>query len=168
MTRKQTTILLVTLVVVCLAIGGIHIFTNRTIIRRPTQREIEACAPYAIDWRAATGMEGTDKEIILSMCAFTEEKTIGEHLFRFYESDTLGSYLCDFQEILEITERNGVLSISYNTPDGGMVTLGYDDSGMTEKGIYWPETDTYYYERGGIPELWMNFRNGTGSQINLK
>ena len=160
MPKKKTVIFLLTLIAVSLVIGGVYILANRQSIRRPTRQEIEACAPYAIDWQFVTGQEGSDKEIILSMCTFVEEKNAGEMLISIYESDTLGSYLWDFQEMMEISEFNGILYVTYTTPDGGMVTLGYDDTGMTEKGIYRQETDTYYFRQGDTFEVWTNFRNG--------
>lgn len=160
MLKKRTVIILLVILVVSLVIGGIAVCVTRSTMRQPTRQEIEACAPYAIDWQDATGMEGTDKEIILSMCTFVEEKTIGENVYQTYRSDTLGTYLYDFQEMTEIAELNGILYVQYYDLQGGMVLLAYDTSGMTEKGIYDLETDTYYYEYGDTFEVWTNFRKG--------
>lgn len=160
MLKKKTVIILLVIMAVSLVIGGIAVFVTRTTMRQPTQQEIDACIPYAIDWQAVTGQEGSDKEIILSQCTFAEEKTIGENLYQTYTSDTLGSYLYDFREMMEIAELNGILYVQYYTPEGGMVVLGYDDEGLAEKGVYILETDTYYYEYGDTFEVWVNFRNG--------
>lgn len=160
MPKKRTVIILLIIMAVCIVIGGVNMIANRTAMRQPTQQEIDACVPYAIDWQTATGQEGSEKEIILSLCTFAEEKTIGENLYQTYTSDTLSSYLYDFQEMMEIAELNGMLYISYETPRGGMVTLAYDDEGMMEKMVYDLETDICYYETRDTFEVWTNFRNG--------
>lgn len=160
MPKKRTVIILLVIVAVCLLISGIYMFTNRSTKREATRQEIEANVPYAIDWQEATGMEGAEKEIILSLCTFEEEKTIGNNVYRTYDSDMLGDHLYNFQEMMEIAELNGILYIQYYDPQGDMVTLGYSDDGLTEKAVYDTETDTMFYEYGDTVEVWTNFSKG--------
>ena len=160
MLKKRTLILLLTLLAVCLLVSGVYMIANRTAMRQPTQQEIEACAPYTVDWQAATGMEETDKAIILSLCTYREEQTIGANLYQVYDSDTLGNHLHNFREMIEIAVLGETLYVQYTTNDGTMITLAYDDAGMAEKVVYDPETDTCYYEYADSFEVWTKFRNG--------
>lgn len=160
MPKKRTVTILLVILAVCLLFTGVYVFMNLSTTREPTQQEIEACAPYAIDWQAATGQEGSDQEIILSLCTFAEEKTIGENQYQLYTSETLGGYLYDFQEMMEIAVMNDILYVQYTDPQNGMVILGYDDAGLTEKMVYDLETDTCYHEYQGEFQVYVNFRNG--------
>lgn len=142
----------------CLLVSLIFLLTNRSTKRQPTQQEITACAPYAVDWQPLG--EGNDLEIILSMCENAGEKTIGENTYTVYTSDTLGQYLYDYSEMMEIAQLNDVLYIQYYTPGGGMVTLGYSREGLVEKAVYDAGTDTLFHELNGTIEVWEKFRSG--------
>lgn len=160
MSKKKTLVIGISIIVVCLLISFAYMFANRTTKREPTQQEIEAYVPYAVDWQSAVGGGGTDKEIILSLCSFAEEKTIGENVYEIYTSDTLGSYLHRFEEMTEIAVLEGVLYIQYTDSNGNTITLGYTDDGLMEKAVYDPETDILYYEQGDITEVWEKFGAG--------
>lgn len=162
MSKKKTLIIGISIIVVCLLICVVYLFVNRSTKREPTQQEIEACVPYAVDWQSAAGQEGTDLEIILSLCTFAEEKTIGSNVYEIYTSDTLGSYLYRFSEMTEIAMLESVLYIQYVDSDGNTITLGYDSTGLMEKAVYNLEADTLYYEIDGSVEAWEKF--GTGIQ----
>lgn len=144
------------IIAVCLAVCMVYMIANRSTKREPTQAETAAAAPYAVTWQG----EGSEKEIILSMCTFLEEKTIGENLYRTYSSDSLGSKLYNFAEFMEIAESADVLYIQYTTPEGGMVTMGYNDEGLMELAIYDQACDTLYHQLDGTTEVWEKFRNG--------
>lgn len=147
------------IIAVCLLISGIYVAANRSEKRAPTAAETEAYQAYAVDWQAVG--EGSDREIILGLCTFTEEKTIGDNVYKTYTSDALGEYLYDFEEMMEIALLDDtVLYVQYTTPEGDMVTLGYSDAGLCEKSVYDLETDTLYYEQNGTAEVWTKFRNG--------
>lgn len=146
------------IIAVCLLISGIYVIANRSEKREPTAAETSAYAAYDVDWQAVG--EGSDREIILSLCTFVEEKTIGENLYKSYTSDVLGAYLYDFGEMMEIAMLNDLLYVQYTTPAGNMITLGYSDTGLCEKSIYDLETDLLYYENNGQAEVWTKFRNG--------
>lgn len=159
MSNKKVLIVGLGIIAVCLLISLVYMFTNRSTKREPTAAETEACQAYAADWQ--TVGEGSDREIILGLCTFVEEKTIGENLYKTYTSDVLGEYLCDFGEMMEIALLNDtVLYVQYTTPAGNMITLGYDDAGLCEMSVYDLETDTLYYEQNGAAEVWTNFRSG--------
>ena len=104
--------------------------------------------------------EGTDKEIILSLCQAGENQTIGENEYQIFTSEDLGSHLYNFGEMMEIAQLEDVLYVQYTTPEGNMVTLGYSDAGLMEKAVYDLKADTLFYEIDGTVEVWEKFRNG--------
>lgn len=160
MSKKKTLITGLSIIAVCLLICAGYMIVNRSTKREPTQEEIKAYAPYAIDWQAASGEEATEKEIILSFCTVSGEKTIGDNVFEIYTSNTLGSYLYKFVEMTEISVLNDYLYIQYTDSDGNSVTMSYTDEGLTEKAVYNPESDTLYYEQGDVIEVWEKFHSG--------
>lgn len=156
--KKKTLIIGISIIAVCLLVSLIYMVANRTTKREPTQQEIEACAPYAVDWQALG--EGTDKEIILSLCTYTEEQTIGSNVYEIYTSDALGDYLYQFGEMTQIALLEDVLYIQYTDSDAKTITLGYSDDGLMEKAVYDPATDVLYYELGDVTEVWEKFGAG--------
>lgn len=160
--NKKTVRIWVAVIVVCLLISGIYILTNRSTKREPTQQEIEAYAPYAVDWTAVPGWEDgmTEKEFILSLCTYEGEQEIGSNTHKIYTSEILANYLYQCREITEITELNGTLYISYFGQGEDMNIIAYDDNGLCEKAIYIAETDTLYHEINGTIEVWSKFRTG--------
>ncbi len=156
--NKKTLTVGLIIIGACLLIAAAYMVMNRSTKREATQAEIEAYAPYAVDWQSVG--EGTDKEIILSFCQAGEKQTIGENEYHIYTSETLGDHLYSFAEMMEIAQLEDVLYIQYTTPEGGMVTLGYSDDGLVEKAVYDLEADTMFYEANGTIEVWEKFRNG--------
>lgn len=157
---KKTVTICVCIIALCLAIAAVFVMTHRSEKRQPTEAEVSAYAVYNIDWQEATGMEGSDLEIILSLCTFLEEKTIGSNVYQTYTSDSLGSFLPNFAEIMELAQLSSALYIQYTTPEGNMITLGYDENGLCEKSIYDLAQDTLFYETRDTVEVWTRFRNG--------
>ncbi len=158
--NKKTVRLCLGIIALCLAIVFGYVLTHRSEKRQPTEQEIQAYAAYTIDWQEVTGQEGMDREIILSMCTFLEEKTIGGNVYQTYTSDTLGGYLPDFGEMMELAQLNDLLYIQYATQEGNMITLGYDGEGLCEKSVYDLSEDTLFYETREQLEVWTKFRNG--------
>lgn len=156
--NKKTLTVGISIIALCLVVSLIYMVANRSTKREPTQQEIEANAPYALDWQSVG--EGTDKEIILSFCEAGEQQTIGENEYTVYTSETLGQYLYNFSEMMEIAQLEDVIYIQYSTPEGDMVTLGYSDAGLMEKAVYDLDADTLFYEIDGTIEVWEKFRNG--------
>ena len=161
--QKKTLIIGLSVVAVCLVFAAMYMVMNRSTKRLPTEQEVQVCAPYAVDWQTAVGAEGTDKEIILNLCTYTQEQTIGNNVYNIYTSDTLGNYLYRFGEMTQIAVLGDLLYIQYTDLDGKSVTLGYAETGLTEKAVYDPETDILYYEQGDLVEVWEKF--GTGIQF---
>ena len=160
-TRKKILIAGLIVIALCLASAVGIMFANRSVKREPTAEEIQVCAPYAVNWQESLGAEGTDRELILSLCTPNGEKTIGNNQFAVFTSETIGKYLYNFREILEIAQLDGnILYVQYTTTDGGMVTLGYDESGLNEKTVYDAAADTLYAETKTTKEVWSNFRHG--------
>ena len=158
--NKKTVKLCLGIIALCLAIVLGYALTHRSEKRQPTEEEIRAYAAYTINWQDATGLDGSDQEIILSFCTFAEEKTIGGNVYETYTSDTLGGHLYDFGEMMELAKRSNVLYIQYSTPRGDMITLGYDEEGLCEKSVYDLAEDTLFYETRDTVEVWTKFRNG--------
>lgn len=156
--NKKTLTIGISIIAVCLVVCLGYMVANRSTKREPTAQEIEAYAPYAVDWQSVG--EGTDKEIILSFCEAGEAQTIGENEYTVYTSEALGQYLHNFSEMMEIAQLEDVLYIQYTTPEGNMITLGYSDAGLMEKAVYDLEADTLFYEIDGTIEVWEKFRNG--------
>lgn len=156
--KKKTLIIGISIIAVCLLVSLVYMVANRTTKREPTQQEIEACAAYAVDWQALG--EGTDKEIILSLCTYTEEQTIGSNVYEIYTSEVLGDYLYQFGEMTQIAVLEDVLYIQYTDSDAKTITLGYSDDGLMEKAVYDPATDVLYYELGDVTEVWEKFGAG--------
>lgn len=168
MNKKKTLTIWLTVIGVCLAVVLGYGLLNRTTKREPTPEEKAKYAPYAIDWQAATGQEGTDAEIILSLCSYVEEQTIGENRYKSYSPDTLGDYLYNCQEILSVSlylnAETGVeetLYVQYNDTNGEMAVLGYDlTGGLIELGVYNAGADTFYHDLQGTVEVWEKFAGG--------
>ena len=158
--NKKTVKLCLGIIVLCLAIVLGYVLTHRSEKRQPTEAEISAYAAYTLNWQEMTGMDGSDMDIILSLCTFAQEKTIGGNVYETYTSDSLGEYLPDFGEIMELARRDNLLYIQYTTPEGDMITLGYDENGLCEKSVYDLSEDTLFYETRDTVEVWTRFRNG--------
>ncbi len=168
MNKKKLLTAGLAVIAVCFSIVLIYGLLNQTTMRSPTAEETAKYAPYAIDWQAATGLEGADVEIILSLCTFQEELTIGENRYKRYTSDTLGDYLCHYQEELSVslylepeTGAEKALYVQYNDAEGETVILGYDqENGLMEMGIFNPHTDVFYHWLQGNVEVWEKFAGG--------
>lgn len=161
MKKKKTLTIGIAIIAVCLLVVVVNLFANRSEKREPTAAEMEASALYTVNWQEATGMEGTDMEIILSLCDYVGEEPIGENVYDTYTSDALGNYLPGFGEMMRIALlEDTVLYIQYTTPEGDMITLGYDGEGQCEKSIYDADQDTMYYETRETREVWTKFRGG--------
>lgn len=145
-------------ILVGLLIPMIYVLCNRSTKRQPTPEEISAAEVFDVDWQAVG--EGSDQEIILSLCTFLEEKTIGENRYLCYSPNGLEQYLPDFGEIMEIAQLDENLYIQYTTKSGNMITLGYAEEGLVEKAIYYMESDILYHELQDSVEVWTKFRNG--------
>ena len=158
--NKKTVKLCLGIIVLCLAIVLVYVFTHRSEKRQPTQQELSAYSVYTVNWQETAGLEGSDREIILSLCTFLEEKTIGNNVYNAYVSDVLPEYLPNFGELVELVQLNDVLYIQYYSPEGDMITLGYDGEGLCEKSVYDLSEDTLFYETRETVEVWTRFRNG--------
>lgn len=162
MSKKKTLILGISILVVCWLVCIVYLYFNQSKKREPTQQEIEVYAAFEVDWQSAAGLDGSDKEIILSMCTYAGEETIGDNNYATYTSDILGDYLFEFGEMTEIVMSNeGILYVQYYTPGTAkLVILGYTDEGLCEKSIYDTQSDILFYEQNGKTEVWTHFRNG--------
>jgi len=160
MNKKKTLTICLVIIAVCLLTATVGLFVNRSEKRQPTAEETAAYAAYSIDWQKETGMEGTDAQIILSLCEANGEKAIGANVYQIYTSAELGNYLYNFGEMMEIARLSDILYIQYTTPEGDMITLGFDDGGQCEKSIYDASEDTMYYETREVVEVWTKFRGG--------
>lgn len=161
MNKKKTLTICLAILAVCLVIVVVGLFANRSEKREPTSAEMEAAAAYSVNWQETTGMEGTDLEIVLSLCEHAGEQTIGQNVYDTYSSELLCGYLPDFGEMMQLAKlMDGPLYIQYTTPEGDMITLGYDAEGLCEKSIYDASQDTMYYETRDTKEVWTKFRTG--------
>ena len=147
-------------IALCLIVTVVMMFANRSTKRMPTEAELAFCEPYAVNWQEATDIQGSDKEIILSLCAYSEKQTIGSNEYEMYTSETLGSLLHNFAQMNQLAVLNDSLYVQYTDTDGNNVTLTYNDAGLAELAVYFPETDVLVYQQGDIMEAWEKFRNG--------
>lgn len=160
--EKSTVTRLLTVVVACLAVIVIYAMFNRTTRRDPTAEEIAAHAPYAVDWTTIPGWEDgmTEKEFILNLCSYLEEKEIGNNLHKVYTSDVLPEYLYRCHDLSEITVMDDTLYLTYYAEDEDMVILAYRDTGLTELAVYDKQSDALYHDIDGEKMIWDKFRNG--------
>lgn len=149
-----------TVIALCVIVACVMLAVNRSTNRMPTEAEVAYCEPYAINWQEATGQQGSDKQIIMSMCTYTEKQTIGSNEYELYTSETLGSYLYHFAEMTELGMLNDCMYIQYTDTDGNSITMGYTEEGLAELAVYFPETDSLFYQLGDTVEVWEKFRNG--------
>ena len=77
-----------------------------------------------------------------------------------YTSETLGDYLYNCAEVVEIGVLEENLYIQYNDRDGNAVTMGYSEEGLTELAVYFQSADLLFYQQGETVEVWENFRAG--------
>ena len=81
MDKKRTLLCGLAIIGVCILAVVILLIFNRTTEREATPEELEAYAHYVVDWQSLPiAQEGmTDKEIILSLCTYSQEEVIGEN-----------------------------------------------------------------------------------------
>lgn len=160
--KKNTLRRWLILLAVCLSISLGYVLLNPTTDREPTAEEIAASREYVIDWTAVPGWEAgmTEKEFLLNLCSFAEEKVIGDTTHTLYSSDVLPVYLHRCHDLTEIILRENYLYISYLAEDKDQVILAYDDNGLYELCIYDAEKDTLFHEIDGSAVIWNKFRKG--------
>jgi len=159
---KRTLRICLIVLVVSLLIPVVYMATNRSTSRDATEAEIAAHQTYAVDWSAVPGWEEgmTEKEFLLNLSSFQEEKEIGSNIHQVYSSDVLGEYLYRCAELAEITLMNDTLYLTYYCEDKDMVILAYNDQGLNEMAVHDDETDTLYHMIDGSSVVWSNFRGG--------
>ena len=123
--KKSTLRTCLIILAVCLGISLGYVLLNRTTSRDATAEEIAAHQVYAVDWKSAPGWEEgmSEKEFLLNLSSFQEEKEIGSNVHQVYSSDAMAGYLYRCRELSEITVMNGTLYITYYCEDEDMVIL---------------------------------------------
>ena len=160
MSNKKILTIGLIIIAVCLLISGIYMMTHRTTKREPTQAELLQCASYDVSWDALAVEGAGEMTAILSLCQYQQEKTIGQNVYQVYTSETLGNYLYNCAEVVEIGVLEENLYIQYNDRDGNAVTMGYSEEGLTELAVYFQSADLLFYQQGETVEVWENFRAG--------
>ncbi len=160
--KKSTLRIWLGVLAVCLLVPLGYMLFNRSTSREATAEEIAAHEVYALDWTAVPGWEEgrTEKEFILELCSFQQEKEIGSNVHKVYSSDVLGEHLYRCHELSEITLMNNTLYITYFAEDGDMVILAYSDDGLTEMAVHDADTDTLFHKIDGKCVVWNKFRTG--------
>lgn len=110
--------------------------------------------------------ELSTKDYILSLASLSSEYTISGLDIKTYESDTLQNSLYECDQIGEIIQIEDVLYITYFTTSGIEVRVGYDSAGLTEKIIYYPESDTAIIQNHESFIQFDGFRAGCSSVIS--
>ena len=163
MDKKRTLLCGLAIIGVCILAVVILLTFNRTTEREATPEEMEAYAHYVVDWQSLPiAQEGmTDKEIILSLCTYSQEEVIGENNYGTYTSEELSKYLYNCDVITEIAELElGALHIAYTDKNGYLVILGYDEEGLHERVIYNPRNDTMFHDLEGTVVVWEKYTTG--------
>lgn len=160
--KKSTVRNCLILIAVCLLVSVGYVLMNRSTSREATAAEIKEHAAYLVDWTAVGGWEAgkSEKEFILSLCSYVEEREIGSNVHQVYSSETLADYLYRCHELTEITVMNGSLYITYYAEDEDMVILAYNDEGLFERAVYDAQTDVLFHEMNGSAVIWNKFRSG--------
>lgn len=162
MMKKSTLRTCLIILVVCFGISFGYVLLNRTTSRDATAEEIAAHQVYAVDWASVPGWEDgmTEKDFLLNLSSFQEEKEIGSNVHQVYSSDAMAGYLYRCQELSEITVMNETLYITYYCEDEDMVILAYDDEGLNEMAVFDSQTDTLFHMIDGKSLIWDHFRGG--------
>lgn len=160
--KKSTLRTWLIVIAVCLAISLGYVLLNRSTSREATAEEIANHQLYAVDWKSIPGWEDgmTEKEFLLNLSSFQEEREIGSNVHQIYSSDAMAGYLYRCHELSEITVMNETLYITYHCEDEDMVILAYDDVGLNEMAVFDAETDTMFHMIDGNSIVWNNFRGG--------
>ncbi|MBQ8621849.1 MAG: hypothetical protein IJ422_06005 [Oscillospiraceae bacterium] len=158
--EKRTLIVGISIIAVCLLIAGVYIAFNLSTSREATQADIDAFAPYDIDWLTLTEEDQTHKQIILSYCTEGEEQTVGSNTYKTYTSNGLEDHLYKCAAVKEIILTDTDVMLSYTDTDGQTVILGYGDQGLTEMAVYNPADDTLFHYIDGTATVWNKFYNG--------
>lgn len=103
-------------------------------------------------------------DFVLSLCEPVSSGSSADGS-QSYTSDTLSQYLYQCSEITGISTSGDQLYITYSTTDDTAVWLTYSDTGLVEKGVYTPSTDTAVFVANGTTTQHKNFRSGSYSEI---
>lgn len=121
---------------------------------------------FPVNSNARSLPEDANKESILNECEFVSETIIGNSRISTYSSDTLHQYLNSCSEITDISVSNNYLYIYYTTTSGEEIILCYDDSGLYNKVIYSPVTDSAVIEVDGVTTTTSNFRESSSYVVS--
>ena len=133
-----------------------------------TEADMYSCFEVSrnINEEVALANDVSMKEYILSLCTLSAENYFSEIQVKSYESETLQEALYECDRIGEITLIGEVLYVTYFTTSGIEVRLGYNNAGLTEKVVYYPETDTAIIQNMGVTTRCDGFRAGCSSEIS--
>ena len=115
--------------------------THLTVTESLEYECYEACMSANVS-QNQTAQYVTAKSELLAYCDLSSSHFSGDTLISIYTSDTIAEFLHNCATVNEISIINNYLYISYTTNDGVEVTLCYDNSGLHDKVIYFPESDT--------------------------
>ena len=128
-----------------LVLDGDIILTDHTVETQLSPGQAKAYEIYEIAIPTDSSIERSNvstKDFILQHCTQVDFQIIGGHPIYTYSSDSLGEYLYNFQEFVEISMIDSYVYVYYITQDGTEVNLSYSDSGLASKVVYHPEVDT--------------------------
>lgn len=152
-----------------LVLDGDIIITDHTIEAPLPPAQAKAYEIYELV--IPTGLSSNNsnlniKSLILQHCTQVDFQIIGGHPIYTYSSNSLGKYLYNFQEFVEISMVDSYVNIYYITLDGTEVSLSYDDSGLTSKIVYHPEIDTAILDFGDGVTQCEGFRAGCSEVVS--
>lgn len=148
--------------------GYIYVDHSNEYSLSSDEAEIYSCFEFSIDadQEVAPASDISIKDYILSLCTLSSEYDLFDYHIASYESEDISALLYDCDSISEIMLIDDVLYITYFTSNGVEVHLGYDDTGLTEKVVYYPESDTAIIQNMGTTTQHDGFRAGCSSEIS--
>lgn len=148
---------------------GDILFTDHTVETVLTPGQAEAYQIYEV--AAPSGLSSASsvvsvKSFILQQCTQIDSEIIAGHPVITYTSDSLGEYLYNFQEFVEICMIDSYVYIYYIDRDGLEVNLCYNDSGLANKVVYDPETDVAILDSGSNVSQCEGFRAACSVEVS--
>lgn len=149
--------------------SGITIQDNsRTVSASKSQ--VTAAQAYDIDFTSipvpASSSQSTAKDAILALCELQSTQVNGQHAFKDYISETLAEHIPMCSSLSCIQESNNLLYVNYTSIDGKTVSLVYSDTGLHEKNIYDPTTDSLIHQTASDAEVYENFRTAISYEMS--
>lgn len=146
-----------------------YVITDKTQIHEAQEHEKENYSFYNIDLKQnfpRKSIANSTRKNILELCHLSDSVNINNMKIDSYTSNEIQDLLYKYYEIIEISDIQGILHISYITTENKEVRLVYDDDGLLERAVYDIDSDIAYIETKTSSTIHENFREGISYEMN--